>query len=90
MRESADGVRVTADVPTGLAMISVDHAGENIITVAPGANHEVGPAEVARPPHRPQNVLVICAEIPVARDRAALARHRRQRPQPGAGPGAPG
>ena len=41
-----DGVRVTADAPTGLAMISVDHAGENIITVAPGANHEVGPAEV--------------------------------------------
>ena len=38
----ADGVRVTADAPTGLAMISVDHAGENIITVAPGANHEVG------------------------------------------------
>ena len=42
-----DGVRVTADAPTGLAMISVDHAGENIITVAPGANHEVGDAEIA-------------------------------------------
>ena len=43
----AGGVRVTASAPTGLAMISVDQAGENIITVAPGANHEVGPAEVA-------------------------------------------
>src|SRR6516165_2886776 len=42
----ADGVRVTADAPTGLAMISVDPAGENIITVAPGANHEVGAAEI--------------------------------------------
>src|SRR5438876_790290 len=41
-----DGVRVTADAPTGLALISVDHAGENIITVAPGANHKVGAAEV--------------------------------------------
>ena len=41
-----EGVRVTEAAPTGLAMISVDHAGENIITVAPGANHEVGPAEL--------------------------------------------
>src|SRR6202040_2331819 len=44
---AAEGVRVTADVPTGLAMISVDHAGENLITVAPGANHEVGGPDVA-------------------------------------------
>src|SRR5438552_9271491 len=40
------GVRVTGGAPTGLAMISVDQAGENIITVAPGANHETGPADV--------------------------------------------
>src|SRR5580693_5958022 len=37
----AEGVRVVADVPTGLAMIAVDESGENVITVAPGANHEV-------------------------------------------------
>ena len=61
-----DGVRVTADAPTGLAMISVDHAGENIITVAPGANHEVGAAEVtAALAEHPGDVLVVCAEIPV-------------------------
>ena len=71
-----DGVRVTADAPTGLAMISVDHAGENIITVAPGANHEVGPAEVRAALTEPQNVLVVCAEIPVEVIVAALARHR--------------
>src|SRR5436305_13055749 len=70
------GVRVTADAPTGLAMISVDHAGENIITVAPGANHEVGPAEVRAALAEPQNVLVVCAEIPVGVIVAALARHR--------------
>ena len=71
-----EGVRVTADAPTGLAMISVDHAGENIITVAPGANHEVGPAEVRAALTEPQNVLVVCAEIPVEVIVAALARHR--------------
>jgi ribokinase len=71
-----DGVRVTADAPTGLAMISVDHAGENIITVAPGANHEVGPAEVRAALTEPQNVLVVSAEIPVEVIVAALARHR--------------
>src|SRR5216684_2185361 len=40
-------VRVTTNAPTGLAMISVDQAGENMITVASGANHEVGETQVA-------------------------------------------
>ncbi|HTQ89542.1 MAG TPA: ribokinase [Streptosporangiaceae bacterium] len=67
----AGGVRVTAAAPTGLAMISVDHAGENIITVAPGANHEVGDEQVAAAAG-PGDILVICAEIPVPVIRAAL------------------
>jgi len=71
-----DGVRVTADAPTGLAMISVDRAGENIITVAPGANHEVGAAEVHAALAEPGSVLVVCAEIPVEVIVAAVARHR--------------
>ena len=70
------GVRVTADAPTGLAMISVDHAGENIITVAPGANHEVGDEELAAAAG-PGDILVICAEIPVPAIKAALARAAR-------------
>jgi ribokinase len=69
-------VRVTASAPTGLAMISVDQAGENIITVAPGANHETGPAEVRAALAEPQNVLVVSAEIRVEVIVAALARHR--------------
>src|SRR5215469_9268425 len=67
------GVRVTADAPTGLAMISVDTAGENIITVAPGANHEVGEEQVAAAAGR-GDILVICAEIPLPAIRAALAQ----------------
>ena len=73
---NADGVRVTANAPTGLAMISVDHAGENIITVAPGANHEVGDEQVAAAAGR-GDILVICAEIPVPAIKAALARAAR-------------
>jgi ribokinase len=72
-----DGVRVTAGAPTGLAMISVDPAGENIITVAPGANHEVGAAEIAAAASTPGDVLVICAEIPVPAIKAALTKAGR-------------
>jgi ribokinase len=72
-------VRVVADVPTGLAMISVDQAGENIITVSPGANHEVGEQDVAAAAASQADVLVICAEIPVPAIRAALARAGRAR-----------
>src|SRR4029077_20638953 len=70
------GVRVTADAPTGLAMISVDHAGENIITVAPGANHEVGEKQVAVAAGH-GGLLVICAEIPVPAIKAALTQADR-------------
>ncbi len=37
-----DGVQIAPGTATGVAMIAVDQAGENHITVAPGANGEVG------------------------------------------------
>jgi ribokinase len=40
-------VRTVPGVPTGIAMITVDRSGENMITVAPGANHAVDAADVA-------------------------------------------
>jgi ribokinase len=46
-------VRTVAGVPTGIAMITVDHAGENMITVAPGANHEVSTADITAEPAGP-------------------------------------
>jgi ribokinase len=67
-------VRNVPHVPTGLAMISVDAAGENLITVAPGANHEVGAQDVASALVGPHDILVISAEIPVPAIRSALAR----------------
>src|SRR3984957_16164942 len=62
-------VRTAAGVPTGIAMITVDQAGENIITVAPGANHELSTADVAEVGG---DVLVISAEVPVPVITAAL------------------
>ena len=43
-----EAVRTVPGAPTGIAMITVDEAGENTITVAPGANGEVGEQDVAR------------------------------------------
>jgi len=66
-------LRVVPGVPTGLAMISVDQAGENLITVAPGANHQVGPADVAAAESN-RDILVISAEIPAPAIIEALAQ----------------
>jgi ribokinase len=70
----AGAIRTVTGTPTGLAMISVDPAGENLITVAPGANHEVGAAEVGAALEKPGDILVICAEIPVPAIQAALTQ----------------
>jgi ribokinase len=61
---NVDTIRVINAVPTGLAMIAVDTQGENLITVAPGANHEVGPPDVAAAGAHSRDILVISAEIP--------------------------
>jgi ribokinase len=70
-------VRTVVGAPTGIAMITVDHAGENMITVAPGANREVSPADLgadlAETAGPSRDVLVISAEVPVPVISAALA-----------------
>jgi ribokinase len=68
----ADSVRTVSGVPTGIAMITVDETGENMITVAPGANREAGPSEIAAIAAAAGDALVISAEVPVAAIRAAL------------------
>ena len=70
----ADAVRVAPKIPTGLAMIAVDEAGENLIIVAPGANHRVGPADVAKAAAGNHDILVISAEIPAPAIAQALAQ----------------
>jgi len=58
------GVRVVEKSATGLALITVDAAGENMITVAPGANGQAGADEVAAALSAACDVLVLSAEIP--------------------------
>jgi len=76
--ESVDtsAVRTVPEVASGLALITVDPDGENIITVAPGANQAVGESEVSAACAPPVDVLVISAEIPVTAIAEALARAR--------------
>jgi ribokinase len=68
----ADATRVVHSAPSGLAMIAVDEAGENLIIVASGANHQVGPADIANA--NDASLLVISAEIPVPAIAQALAQ----------------
>jgi ribokinase len=77
-REGVDdsAVRAVPGAPTGIAMITVDQTGENIITVAPGANREVSRQDIAalgEPAGDLPSVLVISAEVPVPAILAALA-----------------
>jgi ribokinase len=68
------GIRAVPRTVTGLALIAVDEAGENTITVAPGANALAGEPEVAAALAAPAEVLVLSAEIPLATAAAAVNR----------------
>jgi ribokinase len=68
-----DHVLVTPDAPTGVALIAVGPDGQNLISVAPGANlalsgpHVVGALESVRP-----HVLLVSLEVPEAAVRAGM------------------
>jgi len=68
------GLRQVAGAASGLALITVDPAGENVIAVAPGANGLAGEAEVAAAFRAPCDALVLSAEIPAPVLAAALRR----------------
>ncbi len=53
-------------IPTGVALISVQHDGDNAIVVSPGANSELSPEDVVNvPPIAEAQVLLLQAEIPI-------------------------
>ena len=70
------GLRAVPGVASGLALITVDPAGENSIAVAGGANGLAGDAEVAGAFAQRCDALVLSAEIPAPVLGAALRRAR--------------
>jgi ribokinase len=68
------GLRSIAGAASGLALITVDPAGENMIAVAQGANGLADDAEVVAAFGAPCDALVLSAEIPVPVLAAALRR----------------
>lgn len=57
-------VRAIPGCATGLALITVDASGENMITVAPGANGQAGMQEAAAALSAPADMLMLSAEVP--------------------------
>ena len=57
----------TDSVPSGVALITVDHAGENVIVVAPGANGTLSPEDVekAQPAIVSSGAVVAQLEVPL-------------------------
>jgi ribokinase len=73
-----DAVGVDPVEPSGAALIVVEEGGDNIITVAPGANGRVGEPEVdvLRAELSPGDVLVLQLEIPISTVLAAVQAGR--------------
>lgn len=67
------GVVDADDVPTGIALITVDAAGENTIVVSPGANAAVTVDDVARSAAALQGASVVLAQLEVPLDAVARA-----------------
>lgn len=61
-------VSLTSDAPSGVALIAVDHAGNNAIVVAPGANARLSPDDVRRAEDqiRSAGAVVAQLEVPMA------------------------
>lgn len=69
-------VEVAAGVPTGIASILVDDAGQNAIVIVAGGNGEMSPARVERHEALLANAEVVIAqlEVPAATVEATLSR----------------
>ena len=63
----SDHILKDPDAPSGVALITVDSRGENIITVAPGANARLSPQDVDAAGHliASASVLLMPLEVPM-------------------------
>jgi ribokinase len=72
---SLDLLRRIPDTATGVAVVCVDAAGENLIVVSPGANAVLGTADIVL--GAGCAAVLVSLEIPTATARAALAAARQ-------------
>lgn len=77
---ATDWITVDPAAPTGVALILVDRAGQNMIAVAPGANRNLTPTAIreAAPAFRPGGVVLVQLEIPLESVTVALELGRSQ------------
>jgi len=76
-RLSLEYVKTVAGEATGVALITVDAAAENMISVASGANGSLLPDDIDRLPERiwrESGVFLACLEVPLAVVRRGLER----------------
>lgn len=69
---------VECDAPTGVALIHVNDAGENTITVAPGANARALCAQLSDEALSPQTTLLLQLEVPQREIELLVARARQR------------
>lgn len=75
----SDALARDGRAPSGVALITVDRRGRNLITVAPGANARLGPGELAALPRllRAAGALAAQLEIPLGTVEAAFRLARK-------------
>jgi ribokinase len=64
---NTEDIKVCKDIPSGVAMITVSHGGENAITVAPGANSHLEPDDLEETEEAfdEAELMLVQLEIPV-------------------------
>ena len=67
---------VTADAPTGTAVIVVGHDGENVIAVAPGANRRLDPSAVTGLTFGKDDIILLQQEVPPETIRTVIEHAR--------------
>ncbi|HEX5168879.1 MAG TPA: ribokinase [Cyclobacteriaceae bacterium] len=65
---SVNYIQSDPDLPSGVALITVDHLGENCIAVAPGSNASLSPADLDEAEEEFQNsaIILLQLEIPLS------------------------
>lgn len=64
---NTEDIKICKGIPSGIAMITVSHQGENAITVASGANGELSPSDLeeAEEPFEEADYMLIQLETPL-------------------------